>query len=290
MSPASSSRSEDCPPDLSQILAAARERSGVDFGGYRSSTLERRVQSRMLAVRAPSYAEYLRRLREEPGEIDILLDRLTIKVSRFFRNAPTYRRLQDIMLDWRAAALDADRFKIWSAGCGNGEEPYSLAMLVSELPGPTPAGSICATDIDERALAVARARCYPAEALDETPPELRSRYLVHSQKPIRSHRVADGVASLVTFLLHDLTAATRPPGEGGFHLICCRNVLIYLTPIVQRQVLELLLGSLAPGGYLCLGKAELPCASLLPLLQVVDRAARIFRLKRTPTPASRGEA
>jgi chemotaxis methyl-accepting protein methylase len=290
MGPVSSSSSGACPPDLARILAAARERSGVDFDGYRSSTLERRVRSRMLAVSASSYAEYLRCLRQEPGEIDILLDRLTIKVSRFFRNGHAYRRLQQIMLGWRGDAGRDDRFRIWSAGCGHGEEPYSLAMLLSELPGPAPAGTICATDIDERALAVARAGSYPAESFEEAPAGLRSRYLVDSGHPTRRHRVADQVASLVTFMLHDLTAAARPPWEGEFHLICCRNVLIYLTPAVQRRVLELLLGSLAPGGHLCLGKAELPCSSLQPLFEVVDRSARIFRLKLTPAKAPRGHA
>ncbi len=93
-------------------------------------------------------------------------------------------------------------------------------------------------------------------------------------------------------LLHDMTAAVRPPWEGGFDLICCRNVLIYLTPPAQRRVLELLLASLAPAGHLCLGRAELPGPSLLPRVECVDRAARIFRLlnARTLVPAPRGNA
>jgi chemotaxis protein methyltransferase CheR len=286
MNPAPESSSEYYPPDLARILAVARERSGVDFQGYRPSTLERRVQSRMRALSTSTYAEYLELLREEPGEVDVLLNRLTIKVSRFFRNAETYRLLHAIMLErWRSARRD-DGFTIWSAGCGHGEEPYSLAMLLSELSGPRPAGAVWGTDIDPAALEVARARCYPPETLEETPPSLRARYLAESRHPRRSYRVTDAVASLVTFQLHDLTAAAEPPWGGGFDLICCRNVLIYLTPAVQRRVLELLLASLAPGGHLCLGKAEQPCPPLLPLLEVVDRTARIFRLRAGGSPTS----
>jgi two-component system CheB/CheR fusion protein len=142
---------------------------------------------------------------------------------------------------------------------------------------------------------VARAKCYPSETLEETPPGLRARYLAESRHPKRPHRVTDAVASLVTFQLHDLTAAVRPPLEGGFDLVCCRNVLIYLTPAVQQRVLELFLDSLTPGGHLCLGKAEQPRPPLLPRVEMVDRAARIFRLRRArvtrgPVPAPRGEA
>ena len=277
------------PPDLARILAAARERSGVDFGGYRPSILQRRVQSRMVTVSATSYRDYLRRLREQPDEVDLLLQRLTIKVSRFFRNAETYCQLRDVLRDWRTA-VHPEPLRIWSAGCGHGEEPYSLAMLLADLPGPAPAGSICATDVDEVALETARIRCYPPEAVEEMPPDLLSRYLEGSRDRRRPHRVAEAIASVVSFLPHDLTSATRPPKEGGFHLICCRNVLIYLTPAVQRRVVELLLSSLVPGGHLCLGRAELPPSSLLSRLETVDRAAHIYRLERARAPAPRGTA
>ncbi len=284
MSPDPSGSPEPCAPGLAEILGVVRARSGIDFGGYRSPTLERRVQNRMLAVFAASYAEYLQRLRENPAEIDLLVDRLTIKVSRFFRNAGSYRRLGDIALDWRRSAPAGERFRVWSAGCGNGEEPYSLAMLLSGLPGPPPAGSICATDIDETALAVARTGCYPQESLEEMPADARGRWLVPSGDRARPHRVVDGVASMVRFLRHDLTAAAPPPWDGRFHLVSCRNALIYFRQAVQQRVQELLLASLAPGGYLFLGEAELPCPSLLPRLDVVDRAARLYRLASKKAP------
>lgn len=271
-----------CPHDLARILAAARARMGVDFHGYRRSTLERRVQSRMATVSAATYGEYLRRLEREPGEADLLCEWLTIKVSRFFRNAQTYRRLEQILREQRAALAPGERLRIWSAGCGRGEEPYSLAMLLCGLPGPAPAGAVCATDVDASALAAARAGCFPPEALEELGEDLRSRHLVASPHPRRPHRVAEPVASLVTFLLHDLTASDGPPWGGGFHLVCCRNVLIYLTPAAQRRVLELLVGSLAPGGHVCFGRAEMPPHWLLRRLAAVDDAARIFRARTPP--------
>lgn len=281
------SQPEPCARDLALILAAARERSGVDFGCYRPATLERRVQSRMLTVSARTYREYLRRLGDDPGEIDLLLQRLTIKVSRFFRNPKAFRRLQDILRE-RRAAEPREPLRIWSAGCGRGEEPYSLAMLLRELPGPAPAGSVCATDVDRSALDAARAGRYPAQALEEMPPALRSRYMVDSGHARLTYRVADAVASLVTFLPHDLTTAPAPPLDGGFHLICCRNVLIYLRPPAQRRVFDLLLAGLAPGAHVCLGRAELPPNALLSQVATVDRVARVFRLARPRTKAPRG--
>ncbi len=268
-----------CPHELARILAVARARSGVDFRAYRRSTLERRIQSRMASVSAPTYGAYLRRLERDPAEAGLLCDWLTIKVSRFFRNARTYRRLDAVLREQRAALAPGERLRIWSAGCGRGEEPYSLAMLLCGLPGPAPAGAICATDVDPGALDVARRACFPPEALEELDADLRSRHLAASSDPRRPYRVAEPVASLVTFLPHDLTASDRPPWSGGFHLVCCRNVLIYLTPAAQRRVFDLLLGSLVPGGHLCLGRAEMPPPSLLARLGTVDDAAHVFRAR-----------
>ncbi len=279
---ASAAPPEPLDPGLVEVLSLVRERRGIDFAGYRPSTVRRRIENRMAAVSAGSLGEYLQLLRSDPGEIERLTERLTIKVSRFFRNAEVFRRLQAIMLGWRTAAPAGERFRIWSAGCGNGEEPYSLAMLVSQLQGPVPAGSVLATDIDERALEVARRGCYGPESLDELPAALRPLGLCPSTVPARPHRVAPDIAAGVTFLHHDLTKAVASPAslrDPGFHLVCCRNVLIYLRPPVQERALHLIRRSLAPGGHLCLGEAEWPVPSMLPHLDVVDRSARIFRLK-----------
>lgn len=266
---------------LGRILTAVRARRGVDFRGYRAGTLLRRVRSRMIVAGVSSPDAYLERLWTEPGEADALIERFTIKVSRFFRVAACFEALQRALAERRAACRGA--LRLWSAGCGQGEEPYSLAMLLAELGPPPAAPDVLATDLDAAALARARLGIYEEAALAEVSPSLRARYL--PAEPGRGggaqhlYRVHPGVRERVAFRVHDLTGSARAPEGERFDLVCCRNVLIYLERPLRARVEALLAGSLLPGGLLCLGEAEWPASAVASRLDVVDRKARIFRLR-----------
>ena len=266
------------PAALEAILGLLRERDGLDLSGYRRSTIARRVQNRLIAAGDPDVAAYLERLRADPAETARLLDRVTIKVSRFHRNRPAVEAVSNALA--AAFARAPRRLRLWSAGCGRGEEPYTLAMVLAGLgqPGDGPP-SIAATDVDPGALAVARRGAYGEGALGEVPPAARRRWFaIEGPAHAPRWRVTEELRRRVTFETHDLARAARPPPGGPFDLVACRNTLIYFEPPLQRRVLALLCASLAPGGLLWLGEAEWPAGSLEARLHAVDRRARLFRL------------
>jgi chemotaxis methyl-accepting protein methylase len=259
------------PAAFDAILAVVRERTGADFTRYRLSTVTRRVCNRMISVGAVNYDDYLRLLRADEHEAQHLLERLTIKVSRFYRNAVTFDALRTGVLPALAKLRGSAPIRIWSAGCGQGEEPYTLAMLLDDAGTP---GNIEATDLDPRALHAARIARYPVAALGELPTPLRARYCADDGDWIT---VGSEVRTRVRFSLHDLTSDAAPPGPERFDLICCRNVLIYLDRAHQERALQRLCDGLCAGGYLCLGEAEWPLPSLADRLAPLEHRTRLFR-------------
>lgn len=279
-------RSSSAPrePALDAIVELVRSRRGTDFGAYRPDTVRRRVMNRALSAGAGSLEEYLARLRSDPAEVGHLLERLTIKVSRFFRN-PEHVPAVRAALAARAATATERPLRVWSAGCARGEEAYTLAMLVAELdPVPRP-GQVIGTDLDPAALRAAAAARYPREAVADVPPDLAGRHLEEAGDGGGLVRVREPLGQRVTLRLHDLTRAGVPPAGGGFDLVACRNTLIYFGREVHARVERLLLRALAPGGLLWLGEAEWPSPEAAAGLEVVDRRARLFRARPGRSPS-----
>jgi chemotaxis methyl-accepting protein methylase len=259
------------------ILQLLCERTGADLSRYRPSTVSRRVLNRMISVGSSTFEHYLALLRADEHEALRLLDRVTIKVSRFYRNPVTFDALRGTVLPNLAAQSRGRPLRIWSAGCGCGEEPYTLAMLLHEAGIP---GDVLATDIDPGALASAARGRYPSAALTELPLELRSRYLTMADG---YYIVRQPVRDRVRFSRHDLTADSPPPGGGAaFDLVACRNVLIYFARAPQEGAMRALRACLADGGYLCLGEAEWPSPTVAPSLEALSLKTRIFRAVATP--------
>ncbi len=276
--PSGGSQSEPADAVLAAIVEVVRSRRGTDFGGYRPETVRRRVLNRALSAGAVTLEAYLDRLRSDPAEVGELVQRLTIKVSRFFRNPGCIPPLR-AALAARAAQVAGRPLRAWSAGCGRGEEAYTLAILLAELdPRPAP-GQVIGTDIDPSALRVAAAARYGPEAIADLPPDLARRHLEVEPGGGGAHRVRDALLERVTLRLHDLTRVAVPPAGGGFDLVSCRNTLIYFRPPVHASVERLLLRGLAPGGLLWLGESEWPSAEAARRLEVVDRRARLFRAR-----------
>lgn len=282
----------DTPVPLDEIIDLIRERMRIDLRAYRRSSVERRIASRLRKLGCQSYREYARRLATDPDEPRQLVEHLTIKVSRFFRNAAVFARLREEVIPdlLRNAREDARRDggedggpRFWSAGCARGEEPYTLAIILDDL-GAGVEGSpfgpvtIHGTDVDAVALEHARRGVYPAAALEETPPELVARYFAR-----RRGRFADeyelhaALRERVSFARRDLLADDGKPAERQYDLILCRNVLIYLTALAQERVLGILTSSLAPGGYLCLGEAEQIHPAYRSAYQVLDQRRKLYR-------------
>ena len=262
------------------ILALVRQRTGLDLCPYRPATMLRRIRNRMISVGAATLADYFRVLQADAGETAPLVDRLTIKVSRFYRNRDTFDTLRSDVLPSLAAMREGAPLRIWCAGCGFGEEAYTLAMLLAEGGWP---GTIDATDIDSAALARASEGVYSAPAFEELPRDLADRYLVAigSATP-PAWRVSDDIRARVRFSHDDLMAGGQAASGGPFELVSCRNVLIYLQRAAQDHALAVLRRALVPRGVLCLGEAEWPSPGAAEGLEVVSRRARIFRTAGTP--------
>jgi chemotaxis protein methyltransferase CheR len=207
-----------------------------------------------------------------PGEYDLLLDALTINVTRFFRNPETFVLLRERVVPrlWGAAGHVA----VWSAGCASGEEPYSLALLFAER---ARAGAvkarlrIDATDVDPGALDALRRAEYPASAIADVPPELIERFF--SAGP--PFRVDPAVMRLVHPLAHDLTREAPP--QPPYQLIVCRNVLIYFDRPTQERLFSCFADALAPGGLLLLGKVETMFGPARARFEVEELRERLFR-------------
>lgn len=258
---------------VERILALVRDRTGTDFTLYRAPTVRRRIDNRMMSVGMATLSDYLAYLDANRDEAHSLLGRITIKVSRFYRNPATFDELRALVMPQLARC--GGPLRLWSAGCGCGEEAYTLAMLLEDAGVE---GSVCATDVDAEALRRAVSATYGPEAIEDLPCGLAARYLepVAGASGIR-YRVCERVRRRVRFLRHDITGRDDVPGAGTFDLAAFRNVAIYMKREVHPAVYGRVGAALRPGGYLFLGEAEWPPAALQASLDCLARGARLFR-------------
>jgi chemotaxis methyl-accepting protein methylase len=256
---------------LDAILAAVRSKTGLDFAAYRRPTVARRVRNRMVSLGVEALPVYLRVLESAQGEAEALVDRLAIKVSRFYRNAATFDLLRESVMPALAANAGGRALRVWSAGFGRGEEAYTLAMLLEER---AVAGEVVATDIDPAAFAFAAGGIYPDAALEELPAALRDRFM---ESPRAGYwNVKTALRARVSWRVDDIASKASVPGQ--YDLVCCRNVLIYLDRPTQARVLARIAAAVAPGGYLLLGEAEWAPPDSMPALTAVAPRHRLFRM------------
>lgn len=243
---------------------------------YKDKCLQRRLAVRMRACGVQSLSEYADLLDRQPGEVDRLLQALTINVTHFFRNAEAWVRLGGELE--RRLTAGQTRFTAWSAGCASGEEAYTLAMLLAMtleragLPLSPATVQVDATDVDEACLAAARVARYPVAAFGETPVALVQRW---TSVDGEGRRIGDAVRAVVRVLRHDLgrDPAPAPP----YDLVVCRNVLIYFERDAQERLFQLFAEALPPGGLLLLGKVESLGGPARERFEPVDGRERLFR-------------
>jgi two-component system CheB/CheR fusion protein len=241
---------------LPELLDMVSRHAAIDFQGYKSSTILRRVGRRMALNHAANlleYIEYVKVHREELGE---LARSFLIKVTEFFRDPEAFDYIkQEILPRLIEAGRERGRvLRLWSAGCATGEEAYSLAMLVSEMLGPDVSRwniRIFATDLDEAAVNFARRGLYPANVLRYVPDQFKENFF---ERAGPSYCVKKSVRQQVIFGHQDLTRGAPFP---RIDLVVCRNLLIYFKPELQQDLLDLFAYALhQTAGYLFLGKAE----------------------------------
>lgn len=233
-----------------QIEREVRRLLGVDLQAYKSQQMQRRLETRLNRSGCVTWAEYFKRLEQDPAERRAFREYLTIKVTSFFRDPDKFAFLAEVILP--ALLKRRSNLNIWSAGCAHGAEPYALAILLAELTSPYRMHRIVATDVDRSALEVARAGGpYTAEELKTVSPEIRARYF----RPVgQRYQVVDELRKKVEFKLHDLL---RDPFERDLDLIVCRNVVIYFTEQAKVTLYRRFYEALRPGGVLFVGSTEI---------------------------------
>ncbi|HEV7704094.1 MAG TPA: protein-glutamate O-methyltransferase CheR [Gemmatimonadaceae bacterium] len=249
-----------------------RER-GFGCASYKEKCVRRRIAVRMRARGVHTFEEYGQVLDRDAREYDLLLDALTINVTKFFRNPETFGAIDRELVPNLYARVEP-QLRIWSAGCASGEEPYSLAMLMHRYAMANGKRfdrvEVLGTDLDRASLAAAEHATYLEPTLSDTPPEIRQMYF-SMEAPYRIH---SDVRARVQFRRHDLL---REPFPEPQHMIVCRNVIIYFDRPSQEELFEKFAAALLPGGFLVLGRVETLFGPARTMFTPVDSRERLFR-------------
>jgi len=260
--------------DLARLTALLETRNDFDLRVYKKATVERRVLRRMLLSGFENIGPYFDHLRERLGEQQILVRDLLISVTSFFRDPEVFETLDERVLrpliDRRESGAEV---RVWVAGCATGEEAYSIGMALLDTANALDKRidlQIFATDVDQEALAVARAGVYPVTVAEQISETRLNEYF--SPLEGRGYKVRSVLRDRISFAAHDLT---KDPPFSRMDLVSCRNVLIYLTNDAQAHVLALLHFALQPDGHLLLSTSE-STGSRRELFATVSKPARLY--------------
>lgn len=221
--------------------------TGIDLDCYKGTQMERRLQTIMRRVGVADLTAYARVLAANPARVKEFQDFLTINVSEWLRNPEKFEELFKQILP--ELLKRSSRLKIWSAGCSNGSEPYSVAMLLDEL-DPNGRHTILATDLDEEILKVARSGVYNDKDIRAVSPGRRYKYFTQDADKFT---VKPELRAKVTFERQNLL---RDPFPTDVDLILCRNVVIYFTEEAKDELYRRFHQALKPGGILFVGGTE----------------------------------
>jgi two-component system CheB/CheR fusion protein len=269
---------------LEKVLILLRARTGHDFSMYKKNTVYRRIERRMGIHQIDRIAAYVRYLQENPQEVELLFKELLIGVTSFFRDPAAWEQLQgEAIPALLAGHPDGGVLRAWSAGCSTGEEAYSLAIAFKETldqvkPTTKPALQIFATDLDRDAVDKARQGLYPANIAADVSAERLQRFFTREEN---GYRVSKEIREMVTFATQNII---MDPPFTKLDILICRNLLIYLTPELQKKLLPLFHYSLNPGGVLFLGSAE-TVSSFTDLFAPLNIKSRLFRRRESVLPA-----
>ena len=269
---------EDRHKTFQLLLDKIKDDRGLDFRHYHQELLKRRVAIRMRVTGIDSYSSYLRLLFNTPEEYDKLFEVLCINVSEFLRDPEVWVKLRSVFDEMLRAKTRAQEksFKIWSAGCANGEEPHTLAIIMKEMLQAEIINftvDINATDVDKKSLALATKGVYGKEALKNVEKKIMARYFECQGSDFC---VNSDVRKLINCRYLDLTSQDY---ISDCDIVFCRNVFIYFDRSLQEQLLMKFYKALKPGGYLVMGKSETLIREAKEIFEEVDFDSRLYRRK-----------
>jgi two-component system, chemotaxis family, CheB/CheR fusion protein len=264
------------PPALHTIFQLLRKSSGVDFAHYRYTTIRRRIQRRMVVHKIESIEDYVKYLQQNPAEVKALYQDMLINVTSFFRNPTVFDNLKTIVYPSILKNRPRDAtIRVWAPGCASGEETYSLAITLLEFLGDKASEipiQLFGTDVNEASIIKARTGMYPENIQGDVSPERLRRYF---SKTETGYRVSKTIRDMCIFAQHNVL---YDPPFSQLDLICCRNVLIYLEPVLQKKIVSLFHYALRPAGFLTLGVSE-GVGSSTNLFSLVERSSKVFAKK-----------
>jgi chemotaxis protein methyltransferase CheR len=227
---------------------------GINLKDGKEALVKARLMKRFRAIGIDSVESYLELIDSKAGdhELNQMIDAMTTNKTSFFREIEHFKFMREMVLP----QLNGRRIRFWSAACSSGEEPYSLAMLLREYLTDVDRRDvlILATDISRRMLEKGSKALYPDDSLKDLPSSYLQKYFVRSRHAACAYQVADNVRSMVRMAHLNLMGSW--PMKGPFHVIFCRNVMIYFDRPTQQQLVNRFWELLEPGGYLLVGHSE----------------------------------
>ena len=259
---------------FARVLDILRQWTGVDFANYKRSTLHRRITRRMLLHKLDGLDDYLRYVRSNPEEVDALYQDVLISVTSFFRNPEAYEALKTTvfpkLLEERTRT---ESVRVWALGCSTGEEAYSLAMAYVEFAEQSGAKvpiQVFATDLNGPGIDKARAGLYPKGIAQDVSPDRLRRFFVEMDG---GYQVTKAIRDVCVFARQNVIA---DPPFSRIDLVACRNLLIYLEPVLQQRLIPLMHYALRSDGFLWLGSSE-TIGTYRDLFEITDTKHKIYR-------------
>jgi len=266
---------------LRKIFLLLRQHSGNDFTYYKQSTILRRIKRRILLHKLERLEDYVRYLQGSPAEVEALFRDLLINVTSFFRDPEIFDELKNTVfptiLKERPTELP---IRIWVPGCSTGEEVYSIAMSLFESLGDMAANTpiqFFATDLDEQAVDKARSGVYPSTIAEAVSAHRLQRFFT---KVDEGYQISKHIRDVCIFAQQNVL---KDPPFSRLDLISCRNLLIYLSPVLQKKLMPVFHYALNNRGMLLLGTSE-TIGRHADLFRLMDKKHKIYEKKSLPGP------
>jgi two-component system CheB/CheR fusion protein len=260
---------------LEKIMILLRSKTGQDFSLYKKTTVYRRIERRMGIHQIDKIADYVHYLQENPQELELLFNELLIGVTNFFRDPEMWEDLKNKALPTLISKrLLSQQLRAWIPGCSTGEEAYSLAIIFKEVieklkPQKNITLQIFATDLDRFAVDKARNGFYPENIVADISPERISRFFIKKEN---GYEISKAIREMVIFAPQNII---MDPPFTKLDILCCRNLLIYMTSELHNKLIPLFHFVLNPGGILFLGSAE-TTRTFTDLFTHVEKKSRIY--------------
>nr|WP_319396899.1 chemotaxis protein CheB [uncultured Desulfobacter sp.] len=267
---------------LTKLFSLLRSKTQVDFTHYKMNTISRRIQRRITVTQSQNLDAYVDYAAKIPAEVKSLYRELLIGVTSFFRDSDVMGQLEHQFLPQMFKTMTDNELRFWIAGCSTGEEAYTIAILsceVCEKLGVNADIKIFATDIDKEAIAKAGIGLFSESIAADLSPAVLTKYFYRRGD---QYQIARRIREMIVFAQHNLV---KDPPFTRIDFVSCRNLLIYLQPVLQQRALEMFNFSLKPGGMLLLGTSE-TTGTMDNFFEILDQKGKIYKAlgKTNPVP------